>query len=241
MISIVIPVYNSEKIIPKLCKLIHEEMKSQKLVYELILVNDCSKDNSEYAIKSLSKKYTEVKGILLERNVGQQNALLAGLRLAKYDIVVTMDDDLQHHPKEITRLLSHLDEKTDVVYGVPFNNNIKGYRNIGTHVKELLFLLLLGKPKGVRLTSFRVMKKEVVQWIIKDPLPHIYVSARTLQYTIRIKNVPINYRDRDQGQSNYTFFSLFQKLFRVIWNYKILYFWFKRRPCRRQYTIKEIV
>jgi len=241
MISIVIPVYNSEKIIPKLCKLIHEEMRSQTLVYELILVNDCSRDNSESVIKSLSKKYTEVKGVLLESNVGQQNALLAGLRLARYDIVVTMDDDLQHHPKEITHLLAYLDKNTDVVYGVPFHNTVKGYRNIGTHVKELCFLLLLGKPRGVRLTSFRVMKKEVVKWIISDPLPHIYVSARTLQYTIKIKNIPINYREREQGQSNYTFFSLFQKLFRVVWNYKVLYFWFKSRPCQHQYTIKEIV
>lgn len=241
MISMVIPVYNSEKILPKLCKLIHEEMISHQLVYELILVNDASKDNSESIIRSLSKKYKEVKGILLEKNVGQQVALLAGLRLAKYDVIVTMDDDLQHCPKEITYLISHLDKNTDVVYGVPKLNTRKGYRNIGTHIKELCFLLFFGKPKGIRLTSFRVMKKEVVTWIIADPLPHIYVSARILLYTKKIKNVPVNYRERDTGKSNYTFFSLFKKLFEAIWNYKVLYFWFKKRPCRHQYWVKEIV
>ena len=241
MISIVIPVYNSENILPKLCKLIHKEMISQKLVYELILVNDFSKDNSESIIKSLSKKYTEVRGVLLDGNVGQQLALLAGLRLAKYDKVVTMDDDLQHDPKEIINLISHLDEKTDVVYGVPLHNTRKRYRNLGTHIKELCFFLFLGKPKGIRLTSFRVMKKDVVNWIISEPLPHTYISARTLLYTKNIKNIPINYRERDQGQSNYHFFSLFQKLFVTIWNYKVLYIWFKKRPCSNQYTIKEII
>jgi len=241
MVSIVIPIYNSEKILPKLCKLIHEEMKSHELIYELILVNDASKDNSEYVIKSLSKKYKEVKGVLLKNNVGQQGALLAGLSQARYHIVVTMDDDLQHHPKDIIRLISHLDEQSDVVYGVPINVTTKRYRKIGTHIKEMLFFIFLGKPKNLRLTSFRVMKKHVVDWVIKDPLPNVYVSARILQYTKKIKNLNINYREREQGQSNYTFVLLTKKLLKVIWNYKILYLFFKKRPCTHQYIVKEIV
>ncbi|WBW98865.1 glycosyltransferase [Oceanirhabdus sp. W0125-5] len=241
MISIVIPVYNSEKILPKLCDLIHKEMKSHELIYELILVNDGSKDNSEDIIKSLSKKYEQVKGVLLKNNVGQQLALLAGLRQAKYHNIVTMDDDLQHHPKDIIRLISHLDEKSDVVYGVPFNDTGKTYRKLGTHIKEMCFFVFLGKPRNLRLTSFRVMKKHVLDWVIKDPLPNVYISARILKYTKKIKNLNINYREREQGKSNYTFVLLTKKLLKSIWNYKVLYLWYKRRPCTHQYIIKEIV
>ena len=120
-LSIIIPVYNSENILENLINKIHESFNKRLFTknFEVILVNDFSHDQSWEKIKFLTNKFVNVKGVCLSENYGQHNALLCGIRQAKYDLIVTLDDDLQNPPEEIPKLLEKLDEGFDVVYGYP--------------------------------------------------------------------------------------------------------------------------
>ena len=118
-ISVVTPVYNSEASIAELCRRLSEVLPRIATEYEIILVNDGSRDRSWETISELSSRFSTVRGLNLMRNYGQHNALLCGIRAAKYDVIVTMDDDLQHPPEEIPRLLEQLEQGFDVVYGAP--------------------------------------------------------------------------------------------------------------------------
>jgi len=118
-ISVVIPVYNSEKSLPDLLTALTDELHKITSVYEIILINDGSKDDSWEVINSLITKYKHVCAINLMRNFGQHNALLCGIRQANYDLIVTLDDDLQHDPALISVLIGKLNEGYEVVYGAP--------------------------------------------------------------------------------------------------------------------------
>ena len=118
-ITVVIPVYNSEASLPELCRRLTEVLSAVGTSYEMIFVNDCSRDCSWEVISQLAVAVPGVRGINLMRNYGQHNALLCGIRAARGDLIVTMDDDLQHQPEEIPRLLARLDEGFDVVYATP--------------------------------------------------------------------------------------------------------------------------
>jgi len=118
-ISVVTPVYNGEASIAELCRRLSEVLPKIATEYEIILVNDGSRDRSWEIISELSSRFATVRGLNLMRNYGQHNALLCGIRAAKCEVIVTMDDDLQHAPEEIPRLLEQLQQGFDVVYGAP--------------------------------------------------------------------------------------------------------------------------
>src|SRR6478609_959380 len=116
-ISIVVPVYNSEAILPLLVQRLEPELDALCWEYEVIFVNDASRDQSWKVIQELSGRYNWVRGINLMRNYGQHNALLCGIRAARNEVVVTMDDDLQHPPEELPKMLAKIQEGYEVVYG----------------------------------------------------------------------------------------------------------------------------
>jgi glycosyltransferase involved in cell wall biosynthesis len=118
-LSVVVPVYKSEAILPDLVQRLSQALPSLAEEYELILVNDCSPDRSWDVICDLARQYSWIRPINLMRNYGQHNALLCGIRAARYDVIVTMDDDLQHPPEEIPKLREVLAGGYDVVYGTP--------------------------------------------------------------------------------------------------------------------------
>src|SRR6266481_884413 len=118
-ISVVVPAYNSSAVLPLLVTELEPVLAKCSNGFELILVNDSSPDNSWDVICELASRHSWIRPINLMRNFGQHNALLCGIRAAKYEVVVTMDDDLQNPPAEIPRLLEKLEHGFDVVYGVP--------------------------------------------------------------------------------------------------------------------------
>jgi glycosyltransferase involved in cell wall biosynthesis len=118
-ISVVTPVYNGEASIAELCRRLSDLLPQIATEYEIILVNDGSRDRSWEIISELSSRFATVRGLNLMRNYGQHNALLCGIRAAKHGVIVTMDDDLQHSPEEIPRLLEQLEQGFDVIYGAP--------------------------------------------------------------------------------------------------------------------------
>jgi undecaprenyl-phosphate 4-deoxy-4-formamido-L-arabinose transferase len=133
-ISVVVPVYNSQETLAALIDQLDRVLTNLEGNFEAILVNDGSRDNSWAVISDLAKQFDWINGINLMRNYGQHNALLCGIRAARYDVTVTIDDDLQHPPSEIPKLLVELDRGYDVVYGTPATEQHGLWRDIASKV-----------------------------------------------------------------------------------------------------------
>ena len=168
-LSIVIPVYRSAPIFPQLVAQIHAEMLKQNLAdqFELILVNDASPDNSWQVIRSLADTHSFIKGISLRRNFGQHNAVMAGLNHASGEFIVLMDDDLQHPPEAIGSIVRALAEGYDVCYTNYLNRQHALWKKWGSQFNDWVACRLLNKPKGLYLSSFKGLRKEVVQEVIR--------------------------------------------------------------------------
>jgi polyisoprenyl-phosphate glycosyltransferase len=204
-LSIVVPVYRSAPILPHLVQQIYEEMCKQGLAekFELILVNDSSPDNSWQVISDLASTHSFIKGISLRRNFGQHNAIMAGLNHINNDFVVVMDDDLQHPPHSIVSMLQALSEGYDVCYTRYLNRKHDAWKKFGSHFNDWVATHLLGKPKGLYLSSFKAMRKGVVDEVIKYDGPYAYVDGLILEVTSSITAVNIEHQSRHEGEGNY--------------------------------------
>jgi polyisoprenyl-phosphate glycosyltransferase len=206
-LSIVVPVYRSAAILPLLVEVIQQEMQAANLLdaFELLLVNDASPDNSWQVIRGLATQYPFVKGISLRRNFGQHNATMAGLNHAVGDIVAIMDDDLQHPPEAIIRMIDALNEGYDVCYTRYLNRQHATWKKLGSLFNDWVATHLLGKPKGLYLSSFKMIRKEVVEEVIKYNGPYAYLDGLILDVTRTITTINIEHQARHEGQGNYNF------------------------------------
>jgi undecaprenyl-phosphate 4-deoxy-4-formamido-L-arabinose transferase len=202
-VSVVIPVYGSEAILPKLVQKIHKVMVENDYDYELILVCDASPDNSWSSIKELKLQYPKIKGILLRQNSGQHNAVFSGLAASSYPIIVTLDDDLQHDPEDIPSLMKALEPGVDVVYGVFTNRNHPMWKKIGSRFNNNVANLILSKPKDLYLSPFRLIRRELVTEILKFKGPFVYIDGLILALTRQIQSVEVAHHLRNSGRSNY--------------------------------------
>lgn len=204
-LSIVIPVYNSEPILPRLVEEISLEMRREGLDghFELVLVNDNSPDGSWNKIRELALEYAFLKGISLRRNFGQHNATMAGLNHCVGDVVVVMDDDLQHPPSEIGQIVKAVNEGYDVCYTRYLNRQHALWKKVGSQFNDWVATKLLGKPRGLYLSSFKAIKHSVVKEIIKYDGPYAYVDGLILDVTRSITSVDIEHQARVEGEGNY--------------------------------------
>ena len=161
-LSIIIPVYNSEKIIENLIKQITVSVDNIKSInsYEIILIEDYSPDKSWEKIELVSKKYNNVKGISLAENFGQHNALIAGMKYSSGKKIITMDDDLQHSPKSINDILCELDKGFDVCYTSYLNRQHAIWKKVVSWINNLVSSYLLNRPYKLYLSSYRGLKKK---------------------------------------------------------------------------------
>ena len=160
-LSVVTPVYNGEASVAELCRRLGEVLPRVATQYEIILVNDGSRDRSWEVISELSSRSPTVRGINLMRNYGQHNALLCGIRAAKYEVIVTMDDDLQHPPEEIPRLLARLDEGFDVVYGTPESEQNGVMRALASRITRLTLRTAIGSEVAKNVSAFRLFRTQL--------------------------------------------------------------------------------
>ncbi|MEX3954875.1 glycosyltransferase family 2 protein [Trinickia sp. EG282A] len=204
-LSIVVPVYRSATILPLLVQKIDEEMVKAGLVgrVELLLVNDSSPDNSWQVISSLAREFNFVKGISLRRNFGQHNATMAGLNHAIGEIVVVMDDDLQHPPEAIGEMIAALRAGYDVCYTNYRNRQHAAWKKAGSKFNDWVATRLLDKPKGLYLSSFKALRKEVVDEVVKYDGPYAYLDGLILDVTRSITTVAIHHQARHDGKGNY--------------------------------------
>lgn len=216
--SIVVPVYNSELSLVPLYERINavfEEVLKQD--YELILVDDCSHDSSYAVVKQLAARDSRVKGVQLAVNHGQQKAVLCGFNYVNGDYVITMDDDLQHPPEEIPKLVEALggeDSDVDVVIGSYDSKKHGPIRKFGSWLMNKSSNIIYGKPLSLKLTSFRLMRRYVVDNLCLVSIAQPTIGPLLLQTTKRIINVTVVHDRRVYGKSNYSF----GKLIRAFWS-----------------------
>ena len=213
--SIVVPVYNSEHTLEdlhrRLVKVFDEELK---LPFELLLVDDSSKDRSFEVMKKLREEDKRVHIFQMARNFGQHNALLCGFHYVEGDFVITMDDDLQHPPEEIPKMIRYMDEhdEVDVILGRYEERKHSLLRRIGTSISLKFTTKMLGKNPDLVITSFRLMRRFIVD-AIRDTTIHLpQVGNLLLMTSNRIVNVDVHHDARAYGRSGYSFRELAREL-----------------------------
>jgi len=204
-ISVVAPVYRSEPILPELVRRLEPVLGAIAENFELILVNDCSPDRSWDVISDLAAQYSWIRPINLMRNYGQHNALLCGIRAARYDVIVTMDDDLQHPPEEIPKLLEVLAGGYDVVYGTPEQEQHGVGRDFASWVTKIALQNVMGAEIARQVCAFRAFRAQVAKAFAHYEGSFVSIDVLLTWGTNRFASTPVKHGPREQGTSGYTF------------------------------------
>ena len=205
-VSFVIPCYRSEKTLESVVDEIQKKMSSlRKYEYEIILVNDCSPDNTLGVIHRICASNTNVIGIDHAKNFGQHAALMAGFHFVSGEVVVCLDDDGQTPADEVDKLLLKIEEGYDVVYAEYENKQHSAFRNFGSNVNKKMTEVMLGKPKELYISSYFAARRFVVEEMIKYQNAFPYVIGLVLRTTKNICNVKVHHRERQEGVSGYSF------------------------------------
>ena len=219
-LSVVVPVYRSEQTLKELVSRISSAL--QKYDFEIILVDDASGDGSWKEISSLAKENLNVFGIRLGRNSGQHGALLAGVRTAKFETTVTLDDDLQNPPEEIERLILGLKQGVDVVYGVSSEIKQNFYRRLGSNLVRKFFSSALDFNSAVTMSSFRAFRTNLREGFSTQLGPNISLDALLTWSTTRFAVAEVRHDMRKIGKSHYTFRKLVRFMIDMTTGYSAL-------------------
>lgn len=206
-LSVVIPAYRSEKIIPELVSKLESVLTRDKAIlgrYEIIIVCDNSPDDTWKAIRQAALDHPKVIGILLRVNAGQHNALMAGFARARGEVIVTMDDDLQHSPSDIPDLLAKISEGHDVAYARFKNRTHTAWKVVGSKFNNLVAGYLMKKPIDLYLSPFRAFKAEICRDILTYTGPYVYVDGLILSFTRNIASIDVDHYERFSGAGGYS-------------------------------------
>lgn len=220
-ISIVIPVYNGAESIRKLVDAIRLHLSNYQI--EIVLVNDGSKDQSEKVCESIAKDYPEqVIFVGLRKNSGEHNAVICGLNFVSGDFAAIIDDDFQNPPSEIIKLLNKcLEGDYDVVYSFYEKKQHSFFRNIGSKFNNIVATQLLKKPKDLYLSSFKLIKRELIDEIILYKGPFPYIDGLILRCTSNIGTQLVKHNFREEGKSNYTLPKLISLYLNMFINFSV--------------------
>jgi glycosyltransferase involved in cell wall biosynthesis len=207
-ISIIVPAYNSAAILPELVESLQVVLKDawpRSSESELIIVNDGSRDESWEVIRTLAERHDWIRGVNLMRNYGQHNALLCGIRMAKHDVIVTMDDDLQHPPAEIHKLLDKLDEGFDMVYGTPQKEQHGLWRDFASRATKMALQGSMGAETARNVSAFRAFRTQIRDAFADYRSPFVSIDVLLTWGTTRFTYILVRHDPRRSGVSNYTF------------------------------------
>lgn len=220
--SVVIPVYNSAAIVGETVARVREFFLAQGHYYEIILVNDGSIDDSWGVIARLARTFPEVVAINLLKNYGQHNANLCGFREAKGDYVITMDDDLQNPPEEISKLIESTQQGHDLVIGHFESKKHSLVRRFGSRVVGWLNRTVFEVKDDLVLSNFRIIRRDVVDRICRNTSVAPYIPGLVLKYSARRCNVLVHHLPRAEGKSNYTIRKLLGLVANILFNHSTI-------------------
>ena len=221
-LTILIPVYNSAQCLESLVARLEPVLQEIGVPAELLLVNDASRDNSWQVIESLARRHDWIKGICLMRNFGQHNALLCGIREASGEIIVTIDDDLQHPPEEIPKVLARLEEGYDVVYGTPAHEKHSFLRALASKTTKLALQEAMGAETATKISAFRGFRSAVAA-VIKDYRgPSVNIDVLLSWATTSFTAIAVRHEPRTIGTSNYTIRKLLTHAFNMITGFSVI-------------------
>jgi glycosyltransferase involved in cell wall biosynthesis len=205
-VSVVVPVFNGARTLDELHRRVATTLSSVPGLrsWELIMVNDGSTDPSWERIVDLSAEHPEVRGLDLAHNYGQHNALLAGIHAARREVIVTLDDDLQHPPEQIPKLLDALGPDLDVVYGAPIANRHPAHRRIGSIAVKTFLRALTRRPAHSLASGFRALRSDVAEQVPETAGRRIVLDSLLRAETDRFGSVAVDHEPRRVGRSNYS-------------------------------------
>ena len=222
-VSIVIPVYNGEQSIGRLTD---ELVTTLKELYslEIVLVNDNSPDNSRAVCEGLFEKYPDIVCFYsLAKNVGEHNAVMAGLNQATGDYMVIVDDDFQNPITGVVKLVNYATENDcDVTYTYYKKKKHSFFRNLGSRFNDKVANVMLKKPKNLYLSSFKALSRFIVDEITQYDLPYPYIDGLILRTTDKIAKVEVEHHEREAGRSGYTLTKLVRLWLNMFTSYSIL-------------------
>ncbi len=199
-VSVVIPVFNAEAYIEELYRELKTVLSEHFNRFEIIFVDDASSDRSGDAVHAIAEADPSCTAVSLSENVGQQKATFCGLQYTSGEYVVTIDDDGQYAPDDIIRLhAAILEGKYDCVYGIPLIRSRRLIRRLGTWLTDRSLSRLTGKEPAVKVSSFRIMSRELASQVLACPSCAIYLSVEILKLTKRIGNLPIELRHEERA------------------------------------------
>jgi glycosyltransferase involved in cell wall biosynthesis len=218
-VSVVVPVFNSAGSLRELSERISATLRGG--AYEIILVNDASADDSWANIVEIGAENDHVLGIDLARNFGQHNALLAGIRAARYGTIVTLDDDLQHPPEEIPKLLAQLNRGFDVVYGAEQAETHGILRSSASRLTKIALSQFMAADTARRVSAFRAFRTQVRQAFERYDAAMVNIDVMLTWGTSRFSYVEVRHDARKYGKSNYTLGKLFTHAWNMITGYSV--------------------
>ncbi len=222
LISIAIPCYNSEKTIENVVKEIKEVFSAQaEYDYQIVLVNDRSPDDTFGAIRRICENDTKVIGVDLSKNYGQASAQMAALQYVKGDITVFMDDDGQHPPQEIFKLIDKVNEGFDVVFAAFPQKKHSIFKRLTSRLNSWMLEVTNRKMKGVTTSSYFALSKFASRAMLSYKSPFPSLGGYLMQITRKMTNVEISHRERMAGKSNYSLKKLIKLWLQGFTNFSI--------------------
>jgi glycosyltransferase involved in cell wall biosynthesis len=215
-------VYRSALILPDLHHRLTSALTAIAGQYEIIFVEDNGGDEAWSVIEGLAKRDPRVRGIRMSRNYGQHNALLCGIRAARYGVIVTLDDDLQNPPEEIDKLIDRLDDGADVVYGTPQQEQHGFLRDRGSQITKLALQSAMGAETARNVSAFRAFRTRLREAFETYRGPYVSIDVLLTWGTTRFAHVPVRHEPRKMGPSNYTFRKLVTHAFNMMTGFSTL-------------------
>lgn len=222
LLSLVVPVYNSKASLAELTRRVADAMKDAGLRYELVLVDDGSADGSGAEAARLAQTRPELVVIELMRNYGQHNAVLCGVRAAKGDVIVTLDDDLQNPPEEIPKLLAALDEGHDVVYGAPLEERHGLARDLASQLTKVALQSVMGVAAARHVSAFRAFRAQLREAFQSYHSPFVSIDVLLSWATQRFGVVRVQHDARAVGESGYSLRRLIVHGLNMMTGYSVL-------------------
>ncbi|MET0997981.1 MAG: glycosyltransferase family 2 protein [Marmoricola sp.] len=219
--SVVVPVYNSVDVVGTTIDRICQVFEEAGLRYQLILVNDGSRDGSWDLIASRARSSPHVIALNLLRNYGQHHANLAGMREATGDYVITMDDDLQNPPDQALLLIDEAMTGHDVVFGRFERKQAPGYRRIGSKLISMVNRRIFAQPPGLAVSNFRILRRDVVDRICESRTAHPYITGQALIYSNNPADVLVRHDARPVGKSHYGLARIVALVFAILFSYSL--------------------